>query len=45
MDMPFLLRYALEGLGQIDTSHCKQTRSLAGHDAALDQPGSRIGDA
>jgi hypothetical protein len=24
MDMPFLLRYALEGLAQIDTSHCKQ---------------------
>jgi hypothetical protein len=24
MDMPFLLRYALEGLRQIDTTHCKQ---------------------
>jgi hypothetical protein len=24
MDMPFLLRYALEGLGQIDTGRCKQ---------------------
>ena len=24
MDMPFLLRYALEGLGRIDTSRCKQ---------------------
>jgi hypothetical protein len=24
MDMPFLLRYALEGLARIDTTHCKQ---------------------
>lgn len=24
MDMPFLLRYALEGLARIDTTHCRQ---------------------
>jgi hypothetical protein len=24
MDMPFLLRYALEGLRHLDTTHCKQ---------------------
>ena len=24
MDMPFLLRYSLEGLRRIDTSHCRQ---------------------
>ena len=53
MDMPFLLRYSLEGLTTLDTSHCRQIIVVPdgwGDDggaglrqvvAAVDDPGSR----
>src|ERR1700722_3700157 len=50
MDMPFLLRFALEGLWHLDTSHCRQIIVIpdgfgADQGAALQQVVDTCGDS